>query len=86
MIAADGIEALIAGKEDEVATIPRHAHLLGIARQFVWMEFFTQRIYTRPGAELLERIEPQDRQVFASLIPMKESHDEKRNKDNEQHH
>jgi len=35
-----------------------------IARQFVWMELFTQRISTRLGAELLDRLDPEDRKIF----------------------
>jgi hypothetical protein len=31
------------------------------------MELFTQRIYARLGSDLLERLEPEDRQIFESL-------------------
>ena len=63
-----------------MATITRNAHLVGIARQFVWMEFFTQRIYDRLGSELLEKLDPQDRQFFECLTLLKETRDEKRNR------
>ncbi len=73
LIVADRAEALIAGEDHDVATITRNAHLVQIARQFVWMEFFTQRIYSRLGADLLERLEPQDQQIFQSLNVLQES-------------
>jgi Cd2+/Zn2+-exporting ATPase len=38
-----------------------------IARQFVWMEFFTQRIYAQLGDDLLARLNPDDRRIFESL-------------------
>lgn len=67
LLVADRAETLIAGADHDVATITRNAHLVEIARQFVWMEFFTQRIYSRLGADLIERLEPHDRQIFESL-------------------
>lgn len=78
LVVADAGEALIAGKDHETATITHNAHLVGIARQFVWMEFFTQRIYARLGSDLLERLEPQDRQIFESLGELKQALDGKR--------
>jgi hypothetical protein len=38
-----------------------------IARQFVWMELFAQRIYGQLGGTLLARLAPEDRQIFESL-------------------
>lgn len=68
LVVADRREALIAGTEREMtATITRNANLVLIARQFVWMELFTQRIYERLGSELLERLDPEDREIFESL-------------------
>lgn len=78
MIVVDGHEVLIAGKEHETATITRNTHLVGIARQFIWMEFFTNRIYSRLGSDLLERLDPEDRRIFESLNGVKENDDEKR--------
>lgn len=80
LVVADGAEALIAGKDQELATITRNPHLVGIARQFVWMEFFTQRIYNRLGSDLLDRLEPQDRQIFESLNVLKGDNHGKGNK------
>lgn len=67
LIVVDGAETLIAGKDSELATITRNAHLVQIARQFVWMEFFTQRIYAHLGEDLLARLSPEDRRIFESL-------------------
>jgi Cd2+/Zn2+-exporting ATPase len=67
LLVVDGAETLIAGKDHDVATITRNAHLVQIARQFVWMEFFTQRIYAQLGKDLLARLDPEDRRIFESL-------------------
>jgi Cd2+/Zn2+-exporting ATPase len=68
LIVADQAEVLIAGRDRAApTTITRNANLVAIARQFVWMEFFTGRLYTRLGPELLDRLEPQDRRIFESL-------------------
>jgi len=67
---ADSSEVLIGSTEShekKMATITRNADLVVIARQFVWMEMFTQRIYSRLGSELLARLDPEDRQIFESL-------------------
>jgi Cd2+/Zn2+-exporting ATPase len=68
LIVADGAELLIASSSHlgEAATITRNADLVLIARQFVWMELFTQRVYARLGPELLARLEPEDRRIFES--------------------
>jgi sugar-specific transcriptional regulator TrmB len=49
------------------ATITRNRDLVLIARQFVWMELFAQRVYAQLGADLLQRLEPEDREIFESL-------------------
>ncbi len=85
LLVADSAEALIAGEDHETATITGNSRLVGIARQFVWMEFFTQRIYARLGNDLLERLEPQDRRIFESLNALKELHGGKRNAGKRQH-
>ena len=46
------------------ATVTRNPNLVLIARQFVWMELFTQRIYARLGQDLLDRLDPTDRQIL----------------------
>lgn len=68
MVVVDGQEALIAsGALDLTATITRNRNLVLIARQFVWMELFAQRVYARLGPTLLEQLEPEDRRIFESL-------------------
>jgi sugar-specific transcriptional regulator TrmB len=70
LVAQDDREVLIASasaRQETTATITRNADLVLIARQFVWMELFAQRIYARLGSDLLERLEPQDRRIFESL-------------------
>jgi Cd2+/Zn2+-exporting ATPase len=69
VVVADGSEVLIGGTEShekKLATVTRNADLVMIARQFVWMEMFTQRIYSRLGSDLLARLDPEDRQIFES--------------------
>lgn len=48
------------------ATITNNKNIVLIAHQFVWMEFFTQRVYSKLGDELLQRLDEQDRQIFES--------------------
>lgn len=68
LVLADDQEVLIANQAREMsATITRNPNLLLIARQFVWMELFTQRIYNRLGPDLLGRLDPEDRRIFESL-------------------
>lgn len=71
LVAIENGEALIAstGAQHEMrATVTRNPDLVFIARQFVWMELFTQRIYARLGPELLSRLDDEDRIIFESLI------------------
>jgi HTH-type transcriptional regulator, sugar sensing transcriptional regulator len=87
LVVADSRETLVASKRREMtATITRNANFVLIARQFVWMELFTQRVYARLGNDLLERLEPQDRQIFESLNALKETPNGKRNTDKKQRH
>lgn len=68
MVIADDSEVLIMSTRLETsATITRNHNLVFIARQFVWMELFTQRVYMRLGNDLLARLDPPDRQIFESL-------------------
>ncbi len=73
LVVIDNTEALIASTGDETtATVTQNPNLVMIARQFVWMEMFTQRIYARLGPDMLARLDPQDRQIFESLQIEKE--------------
>jgi Cd2+/Zn2+-exporting ATPase len=68
MVVADNLEVLIASTTRETtATITRNHNLVGVARQFIWMELFTQRVYAQLGPDLLARLEPDDRRIFESL-------------------
>ncbi len=69
LLLVDNNEVLVAtiAKESR-ATITGNANLILIAKQFVWMEFFTQRIYGKIGDELLTRLDPEDREIFDSMI------------------
>lgn len=71
LVVADSREALVASgnaRRQTKATITSNADLVLIARQFVWMELFTQRIYAQLGPDLLERLDPEDREIFESLV------------------
>jgi HTH-type transcriptional regulator, sugar sensing transcriptional regulator len=68
MVISDNLEVLIAGTDRDVTgTITRNRNLVGVARQFIWMELFTQRVYARLGPDLLTRLELEDRLIFESL-------------------
>ena len=70
LVDADDREVLIAGsnpRQETSATITRNQDLVLIARQFVWMEMLTQRIYAKLGDDLLARLDPEDREIFESL-------------------
>jgi sugar-specific transcriptional regulator TrmB len=67
LIVADNDEALVASASQATATITGNPNLVLIARQFVWMEIFTQRIYARLGSDLLDRLDPEDRRILESL-------------------
>jgi Cd2+/Zn2+-exporting ATPase len=76
LVEADDVEVLIGSslpQRQMRATITRNIDLVLIARQFVWMELFTQRIYARLGADLLARLDAEDRAIFASLETDRES-------------
>lgn len=85
LVVVDGAEVLIAGKDHEMATITHNSHLVGIARQFVWMEFFTQRIYSRLGDDLVDQLDPQDRRIFDIFNPLKEKPHGKRSSNRPNH-
>lgn len=75
LVTIDNHECLIAKLDPDAgsmtATITNNRQLVFIARQFVWMELFTQRIYAQIGPELLELLSPEDQQIFANFPPIK---------------
>ena len=52
---------------DVAATITTNHNLVLIARQFVWMEMFAQRVYARLGPDLLDRLDEEDRRIFDGM-------------------
>lgn len=65
IVVADEREFLIAsGHTTTIATVTTNPNLVLIARQFIWMELFAQRIFNRLGPELLELLDPTDRRVL----------------------
>jgi Cd2+/Zn2+-exporting ATPase len=70
VVVADNKETLIASTDyDMSATITGNRNLVMIARQFIWMELFTQRVSTRLGPEQFKYLEPEDRLFFEGLSP-----------------
>lgn len=68
LVVSDSQKCLIANTEpDASATITTNRNLVLVARQFVWMEFFAQRLYHRLGPDLLERLDPQDQRIFENF-------------------
>jgi Cd2+/Zn2+-exporting ATPase len=66
IVVADEHEVLIAsGHQTTRATVTTNAEMVLIARQFIWMELFAQRIFTRLGQDLLARLDAEDRKVLA---------------------
>jgi Cd2+/Zn2+-exporting ATPase len=65
VVVVDGSQVLIASGDGQTrATVSRGHNLVLIARQFVWMELFAQRVYARIGPDLLARLDPEDRQIL----------------------
>jgi Cd2+/Zn2+-exporting ATPase len=68
VVVADCREVLIASSEhDMAATITGNRNLVYIARQFVWMELFAQRIIARLGPALLGQLDAQDREILEEI-------------------
>ncbi len=65
MVVADEQEFLIAsGHATTSATVTTNPNMVMIARQFIWMELFAQRVFARLGDDLLARLSPEDRHVL----------------------
>jgi HTH-type transcriptional regulator, sugar sensing transcriptional regulator len=66
IVVADEREFLIAsGHANTTATVTTNANMVLIARQFIWMELFAQRIFARLGPRLLAVLDAEDRQVLS---------------------
>ncbi len=65
MVVVDSAKVLIAStNQGTVATITGNPNLVLIARQFVWMELFAQRISARLGADAINKLDPEDQKIF----------------------
>lgn len=65
IVVRDEREFLIAsGHLVTAATVTTNLNMVLIARQFIWMELFAQRIFARLGPDLLARLSPEDQQVL----------------------
>ncbi|PDW03965.1 TrmB family transcriptional regulator [Candidatus Viridilinea mediisalina] len=65
IVVADESEFLIAsGHTVTSATVTTNPNMVLIARQFIWMELFAQRIFARLEPEMLAQLSPEDRQVL----------------------
>ena len=68
LIVTDNQRALIASTNHEtIATITGNRNLVLMARQFVWMELFAQRIYTKLGPDFVQQLDLDDQKIFTSL-------------------
>lgn len=73
LVVADGKTCLVAHSGEEMATITSNRHLVFIARQFVWMELFTQRLNERLGPDLLGMLDAETQQALAHFAVAHES-------------
>lgn len=65
IVVADEAEFLISsGHQLTAATVTTNVNMVLIARQFIWMELFAQRIFARLGDDLLHKLDPDDQQVL----------------------
>jgi len=65
VVVTDEQEALIAsGYEEMSATVTTNRNLVLITRQFIWMELFAQRIYSRLDKDLIAKLNPEDQKLF----------------------
>jgi Cd2+/Zn2+-exporting ATPase len=65
IVVRDEREFLIAsGHQVTSATVTTNLNMVLIARQFIWMELFAQRIFAQLGDDLLAKLSPEDRQVL----------------------
>jgi Cd2+/Zn2+-exporting ATPase len=77
VLVVDDHEALISGGGPEPkATITSNRNLVLIARQFIWMELFAQRIVQRISPDLLGELDPEDRLLLQSFPAEQERQDE----------
>lgn len=67
IVVADAQEVLIADTaHGRRSTITQNQNLVMLARQFIWMEMFTQRINAQLGPELMAKLSPEDQAILQS--------------------
>ncbi|NTW97204.1 MAG: TrmB family transcriptional regulator [Oscillochloris sp.] len=65
IVVTDEAEFLISsGYQFAAATVTTNRNMVMIARQFIWMELFAQRVFARLGDDLLQKLDPEDQQVL----------------------
>jgi Cd2+/Zn2+-exporting ATPase len=70
ILVGDGKQALVGcSREPAYATVTQNPSWVSIARQFLWMEQFTQRLCAQLGPELLSHLDARDRVILASYAP-----------------
>ncbi len=75
VVVCDRREVLIATTTPETsAAVTSNRNLVFIARQFVWMELFAQRIYARLGADLMAKLDEEDRRIFEDIAGTGNNH------------
>ncbi len=67
VVVADEREFLIAsGHTTSAATVTTNPNMVLIARQFIWMELFAQRVFSRLNEDMLALLDPEDRKTLHS--------------------
>jgi sugar-specific transcriptional regulator TrmB len=66
VVVVDEQEVLIASSQPTsyTATVTTNANMVQIGRQFVWMELFAHRVFSRLGPDVLEQLASEDRTVL----------------------
>jgi Cd2+/Zn2+-exporting ATPase len=70
VVVTDHHQALIASKSGTgtTTTITSSRNLVLMARQFVWMELFAQRVLEKMGRQFLDQLEPEDREILVGTM------------------
>lgn len=69
VVVVDEREVLIASAQGVAgaATVTTNSNLVQISRQFVWMELFTHRIFSKLGRDALAALDPADLAIFEAV-------------------
>lgn len=67
LIVQDDQAVLVTGSDQsQLTTITNNRNLVLIARQFIWMELFAQRIASRLTPAEIEKLDPEDQKIISS--------------------